>query len=168
MKRLFILMFLANVVLTLISLAVLPERIAIHFGADGMADGWGSKFGNTAFMTFVQVLLFCTLLFSAGLMRALPVRWVNLPNKNYWLNPENRGRSLDTIQNFMWRFGVSIFLFLFVVNFLAFQANLAEPVRLNLKEFLPALAFLFAYTIWWTIMFFRAFRLPAQPAEGKG
>lgn len=162
MKHFFVLMFGANVVLTLISLAVLPARVAVHFGANGMADGWGSKTGNAGFMTLIQVLLFGLLYFSTRLIRLLPVRWINLPNKRYWLDPAHQERSLETIQTFMWRFGVSMLLFLFVVNFLAFQANLADPIRLNLAEFLPALGLLFAYTLWWTITFFRAFRLPSQ------
>jgi len=161
MRRLFILAFAANVVLSLISLHVLPERVAIHFGADGTADGWGPNYANAVLMTGVQILLFCTLYFSTWLIRVLPVRWINLPHKDYWLSPANQAQSLVTIQGFMWRFGTAMFWFLFIVNLLAIQANLAQPVRLNLKVFLPALGLLMVYSVWWTIVFFRAFRLPA-------
>ena len=57
MRRLFILAFVANVALSLISLHVLPERVAIHFGADGTADGWGPNYADAALMTGVQMLL---------------------------------------------------------------------------------------------------------------
>ena len=38
MRILFILMLVANVGVTLVSLVVLPDRVAIHFGADGVAN----------------------------------------------------------------------------------------------------------------------------------
>ena len=34
----FILSYMANVLLALVSLAILPERVAIHFGWGGMPD----------------------------------------------------------------------------------------------------------------------------------
>ncbi len=62
MRILSLLAFAANVVVTLISLAVLPARIAIHFGADGMANVWAPNYVNALLMTGTQVLLLCLLL----------------------------------------------------------------------------------------------------------
>jgi hypothetical protein len=53
-----------------------------------------------------------------------------------------------------------MFLFLFVAGLLALQANLAKPVKLDVRLFLPALGAFLLYTGWWTIAFFRAFRIP--------
>ena len=162
MRGWFILAFLANVALTAISYVMLPDRVAIHFGADGMADGWGPNSVNALFMTFIDVLLFCVIYFSVWLIRVLPARWINLPNKDYWLCPANQARSLETIRSFMWRFGTATLLFLFVVGLLALHANLSKIVRLDLRILFPALALLIAYTLVWTVAFFRAFRLPPR------
>ena len=68
MRMVFILMFLVNVAVTLVSLAVLPARVAIHFGADGVADGWGTNTANAIFMTAIHVFLFSTMYFSPRLV----------------------------------------------------------------------------------------------------
>jgi uncharacterized protein (DUF58 family) len=62
----------------------------------------------------------------------------------------------------MWEFGTGLFLFLFVVELLAIEANLSQPVRLNEKLFLLALIFFLLYTLYWCIRLFRAFRLPRE------
>jgi len=162
MRKLFILAFLANVVVTLISLAVLPSRVAIHYGANGMANGWAPNYVNALLMTGTHVLLFCSLYFGHRLALWFPLKWINLPNKEYWLSPANKARTMEKIQGFMWRFGVAVFLLLFIMSLLSLQANMAKPVRLNDRVFLPALVAFFGYVIWWTIIYFRTFRIPGQ------
>ncbi|MFH0908317.1 MAG: DUF1648 domain-containing protein [bacterium] len=167
MRALFILTFMANVVVTLISLAVLPSRVAIHYGADGMANGWAPNYVNALLMTGTHVLLFCSLYFSHRLILLFPPKWINLPNKEYWLKPEHRTRTMEKIQGFMWRFGGAVFLFFLVLGLLSLQANLAKIVRLNQRVLLPATGAFLAYTIWWTIVFFRAFRVLLPEVDGN-
>lgn len=160
MRWLFILMVAATVAETLVSLAVLPDRVAIHFGADGLANGWGSNSVNALLMTATHVFLFCVLYFAAHLVTVIPPRFINLPNKEYWLSPANRVAAREKIKRFMWRFGVAIFTFFFVTGLLSLQANLVTPARLNLRVFFPALGLFLLYTLWWTMSLYRAFRLP--------
>lgn len=98
MRILFLLAFAANVVVTLISLAVLPARIAIHFGADGMANVWAPNYVNALLMTGTQVLLLCLLYFAHRLILWVPPKWINLPHKEYWLSPGNQARTMEKIQ----------------------------------------------------------------------
>jgi hypothetical protein len=160
MRMLFILAFVANVALTMISIAMLPDRVAIHFGGDGTADGWAPNDMNALFMTGMHILLFCVFYFSPRLMFLFPVKWISLPNKGYWLQPSVVPRTKARISRFMWQFGVAMFLLLLVIGILAFQANMASTVRLNLTVFFTALGGFMLYTIAWTIAFLRAFRLP--------
>ena len=162
MRKLFILAFLANVVVTLISLAVLPSRVAIHYGANGMANGWAPNYVNILLMTGTHVLLFCSLYFGHRLALWFPLKWINLPNKEYWLSLANKARTMEKMQGLMLQFGVAVFLFLLVAGLLSLQANMTKPVRLNQHVFLPALGAFLGYVIWWTIMYFRAFRIPGQ------
>src|ERR1035437_3257899 len=98
MRTLFILAFIANVVVTLISLAVLPARVAIHYGADGMANGWAPNYVNALLMTGTYVLMFCSLYFGHRLNILFPPKWwIGLPNKEYWLSPANRTRAMEKI-----------------------------------------------------------------------
>lgn len=162
MRTLFILTFLANVGVTLLSLAVLPSRVAIHYGADGLANGWAPNYVNALLMTGTHVLLFCALYFGHRLALLFPPRWIHLPHKAYWLSPANKPRTLEKMQALLWRLGAALFLFLFIVGLLSLQANRAQPVRLDQRVFLPALGAFLAYLIGWTLVFCRAFRIPGQ------
>ena len=160
MKRLFILTFIANLALSLISIMVLPDRVAIHFGANGTANGWASNDMNALLMTIMHVLLFCSFYFTPRLMFLFPAKWISLPNKDYWLQPAVLPRTLAKISGLMWHYGVAMFLFLLMIGILSLQANLAPTVRLNLAVFLPALGAFLLYTALWTLVFFREFRVP--------
>jgi hypothetical protein len=56
MRAVFIATFLANILLALLSLAILPDRVAIHFGLGGAADSWAASLTNTLFMLLVGAL----------------------------------------------------------------------------------------------------------------
>jgi len=160
MRTLFILAFLANVTVTLISLAVLPSRVAIHFGSGGLANGWAPNYVNAILMTGVHLLIFCSIYFSPRLAFLLPAKWINIPNKEYWLMPVNRTRALEITSGLLWRFGIAIFLFFLAISLLTLQANMAKPVRLNETIFFTAFGAFLIYTVCWTIAYYRAFRLP--------
>jgi len=162
MKNLFIATFVANVVVTLITFVVLPEEVAIHFGEDGKADGWAPNYVNALLMTGVHLLIFFSFYYSPRLMFLFPAKWINLPNREYWLSPENKPRTVGKTEQFMWRFGVSTFLFFLVISLLTLQANLAEEVKLSLPVFFTVLGAYMLYTVWWTIAFFVAFRMPKE------
>ncbi|MDD5677528.1 MAG: DUF1648 domain-containing protein [Kiritimatiellae bacterium] len=162
MRKLFILAFLANVALTLLSSAILPDRVATHFGSGGMADGWRSNYSNALFNTGGHVIFFCLLYFTPQLVIWFPGKWTNLPNKDYWLQPAMLPQTKAKISVLMWQLGVAIFAFMFVIGLLALHANMAKPVRLNEPVLFAALGILLAYSVWWTIAFFRAFRLPER------
>jgi len=157
---LFILAFVANVALTLISIMMLPDRVAIHFGANGTADGWASNNMNALLMTGMHVLLFCLFYFSPRLMLLFPAKWISLPNKAYWLQPAVLPRTQAKMSTFMWHYGIAMFLFLLMIGILSLQADLAPTVRLNLTVFFPALGAFLLYTVIWTLVFFRLFTNP--------
>lgn len=170
MRLFFILTFLANLVLILFSFAVLPDRVAIHFGPGGIANGWASRYVNAILMSGMHIFLFCSFWFAPRFMLVVSPRWINIPHKEYWLAPANQQRTLRIIENFMWRFGTVMLLFFLIMNLLILQANLAETVKLNMQIYFPTMGAFFAYTIWWTIGFFMAFRKPQQdkPNSKKG
>ncbi len=160
MRIIFILIFLANIVLSIISLAILPSRVAIHFGVGGMANGWVSSYVNTLLFTGTSTILFFWLYFAPRMVFMFPSRWINLPNKDYWLRPENKNRMVSQFSFTMWEFGTALFIFLFIIEVLAIQANLSHPVRLDERLFLFALIVFIIYSLYWCVKFFKAFRIP--------
>ena len=162
MRSAFIASFVANLVLAIVSTQVLPERVAIHFGAGGAADGWGSTNANAVLMAGVNLLLFCSIHFSPWLLERIPARWISLPNRDYWLTPENKERAVQIMRERMWQFGTALFLFLFFTGLLTISANLSQPGRLNQGLFLFGLVVFLVYSGYWTIALLRAFRIPAR------
>jgi len=167
MRGLFILIFVANVVLSLVSLVLLPPRVAIHFGFGGMADNWAPSYVNTLFFIGANTFLCFCLYFTPRLVFMFPRKWINLPNKDYFLRLENKARTVEIFSSFMWEFGTALFLFLFAVQLLTIEANLSQPVKLNEKLFLSVLIVFILYTVYWCVKLFKAFRLPREMENAK-
>jgi hypothetical protein len=161
-KPVFIVLFAANVGLSVVSYFVLPDRVASHFGAAGRPNGWMSNAALTATMVGTHTLLFVVFLYSSRLLRVCPPSLVSLPNRDFWLSPENRPRVEGILDRLMAEYGVVMFLFMLLVGALVLQANLAEPVRLNERPLLYGLGALLAYTVYWCVKCFRSFRRPAE------
>jgi len=162
MRGVFIGVFLLQLILSLIFLLFLPDRVAIHFGAGGLADGWGSKWTGFCLGLGVQVSLFCVFYFMDRIMFWFPVRWVNLPNRTYWLAPERREETREKLSAFMLPFGIAFFLFFMAMNALTFHANLSDPVRLDMRFFWACFILFLAYTVYWCVRLCLEWRIPDQ------
>ena len=168
MRTLFFLVFAANVLLILVSLAVLPDKVAIHFGSGGVPDSWASKEWNAILFLLVQAFFFPLLWFAPSLALRLPTRWINLPNKGYWLRAENRPALKRKLETLTARFGTAFFLFFFCAGLLTVQANLSQPVRLNERALLLLVLLFLLYTIFWSIGLIRSFRAPGSGGARTG
>jgi hypothetical protein len=162
-----ILAFSANLVLILVSVISLPERVAIHFGPGGLADGWASRETYAALLMLTELPLFALLLALPRLLRRLPAKWINLPNREHWLSDENILRSIGRITRYTDEFGTATFGFLFVAGLLSFEANRLDPPRLDEGLFLISLAAFLIYTVIWTVRLLLAFRLPRDKRDPR-
>jgi uncharacterized membrane protein len=139
---------------------LLPARVAVHFGAGGAANGWGTKdsFVTTLAATYcVLVIVFGALPF---LFRLIPDSMINLPNKDYWLSPERREETYDRLTNQVLLIGGLTLLLIDTIFYLCFQANMSEKPSLNPDLLWILLGVFFAVTIAWTIRMLRGYRLP--------
>jgi len=159
MHNAFIASFAANLILVLVSSGMLPDRVAIHFGFGGAADSWASNLTSTLAMLGIHSLVFCSLYFSPRLLTTVPSRWISLPNRVYWLRPDNRAQAVETFSHHMWQFGTALFMFMFFAGLLTLKENLSDPVRLDERLFSIALVIFLAYTTYWTIALLLAFRV---------
>lgn len=153
-------LFLLNVAVALAMPVLFEERMAVHFAMGGEADGFGPPALHAAIFSVLGLVLYLALLGSSRLVLHTPARWINLPNKAYWLTPENRPRAAARLAAGMERFGAALFGFLLVTQALVLDANRAVPPRLNEPLFLSALGLFLLYTGWWTIRLMRSFALP--------
>ena len=79
----------------------LPAQMASHFNAEGIADGFMSKEGYTYTMLALVVLVPGLLAVLPFGMRKLPASLINLPHKEYWLQPEKQEETFLTLSLFM-------------------------------------------------------------------
>lgn len=67
---------------------LLPARIPAHFGPAGQVDRWSDPGEFVLFNALFPAFVTAVMLGSALLAVRLPARWVNLPNREFWLAPE--------------------------------------------------------------------------------
>lgn len=110
---------------------LLPDRVASHFGASGQPDAWSDK------RSFVKVYLIAVglvaVLFSGmgPLLRRVPVSLINMPNKDYWLSPERRQKTIDRLSGqFLWPGSATLLLLLDIFH-QSFRVHLGKAPALE-------------------------------------
>jgi len=160
-SRLLVSLLIANLALLAVSLLMLPDQVAIHFGAGGMPDAWASKWIHAFVLLVIELPLFALFMQAGRLTLGVPARWLSLPHKDYWLRPDNRAELQARFSALVQEFGCVLFGFLFVVGLLVLDANLAEPVRLNETLFLAAFVAYMLYVLYWLVKLVRRLKPPA-------
>ncbi len=160
-RILFFVIAMAAIAQCLHDFPLLPERMASHFGASGMPNGWMTK--QQFFMTFAVTLL-PALLVEFRVARRIKNKLnakLNLPNKEYWLAPERRAETFGYFESFFAWYGCA---FLFVVAFamgLAMRANLYTPPQLPTGPIVSVIAGFVLYNVAAIIVMYRRFSTPA-------
>ena len=72
----------------------LPERVASHFGAGNLPNGWMTHDGYLAFMLAFVVLLPAIVVAGVGVVPLLSPRRINIPHRDYWLAPKRHAATL--------------------------------------------------------------------------
>lgn len=150
-RTIFIATFVANLILGVVTYNLCPDEVASHFGAGGEADARGSSLVNMLVMGAVHCAIFLLFFFIPTLMRVIPKSMINLPNKDYWLSAENKERAIALFSKEMYAFGAATLAFMFVTGLLTLQANLSDPVRMNVAVFWSAFVIFMVFSVFWVI-----------------
>ncbi len=105
----------------------LPERVASHFNAGGVADGWQTPSSYLVFDLLITGIMALTFGAMPWLMRRLPESLINVPHRDYWLAPERREATLSRLSSGLLWLGALTMVFLIVVSQLVIAANLGPP-----------------------------------------
>jgi len=155
-----IVVFGTSVLVSLVSLLYLPPEVAIHFGAKGNPDSWGTRAFLVWFFLAMDSGLFLMFLWIPSLILRMPVALISLPNKDYWLAKENRPKFKAIFEPLWWEYGVAVLLLSLLTKALTVDANLSAPVHMNSGIFWVIFIAFMAYTLHWVIRISRAFSRP--------
>lgn len=127
----------------------LPERVASHFDAGGVANGFMTRELYLAIVLALVVLLpaLVAVLITTS-MRHDPPR-LNLPNRDYWLAPERRRATTDYLAAHAAWLAALVALLAVAVHLLVIRANRLDPPHLDAAPFLTVLlCFAVAIALW--------------------
>ena len=139
---------------------LLPDSIAVHFGAGGEPNGWSDRtefvlvYGATeAFVVLFGVAL-------SMLLRRIPASLVNIPHREYRLSPERREETIAFMSNKIIWMEAATLAFLMAIAQIVFKENLGDaPPRLSGDFWYVLVAFVGA-TLWFTARILLRFRRP--------
>lgn len=145
----------------------LPQKMASHFNASGVADGWMNRTPFVASMlafglsipAFVLVFLYCA--------RFLPPQVLNLPNPAYWRAPENYGRACEILFRSALVFAGGFLLWQAAFLHLIVRANKTHPPVLDSSQAFLLTAILLAFSCGWVITLIARFMKTGPPAETR-
>lgn len=144
----------------------LPAHIATHFGTAGApVNGWVPK---RDFLYFYAGLGFCLPLVStcASMLsfRFLPARFINIPNRRYWLAPERRDETIKRLTRDMKLLSYAIQMYIIAVGQIVITANLETPPHINAMAIGAVMGGMITFIVAFIIRRLRTYRLPpAQP-----
>jgi serine/threonine protein kinase len=137
------------------TIADLPQRVAIHFNAEGWPDNWASRETHLLWIALFPPGL--TALFM-GLARLIPrfPRLANLPRRDYWLAPERRALTATLVRRWLLWLACLMTVFFGALHWLVLQANTLQAPRLATAPLLVIIiGFLLGLMIWITAFLMR-------------
>jgi uncharacterized membrane protein len=151
----FVLLCVACVVHAVYYYPRLPEQVAYHFGVSGQPDAWGSKM-HFLILYLVTVALMAAIFLGLGFaIPKIPNRAINIPNKDYWLAPERRQKTLEYILPLFFWLGSFTMIFLLYLFHQSFQVDLGKAP--NLSHFVLSIGVYLVFTTIWCIAIYRKF-----------
>lgn len=118
----------------------LPATLATHFALGGEPNGWMSREVFIAFYFGILVFMLGVFIGIGAWIEKLGPRYINIPNKAYWLAPERRVESCRALRNWMYALGSINAAFIIAMYQMLIDLNIAkEPPVLNETVFLWAL-----------------------------
>jgi uncharacterized membrane protein len=162
MNRLSLVLFSALLVASILhflnTVAGLPERVAIHFGTNGAADGWIDR--ESYRFLFLLVLALLPLLL-VWLMAGLP-RLTNgkgqIPNCEYWFAQERRQETERFLIAHACWLGCLTVAVVYGAHISIARANAISPPVLASNRFTTMVVVYLCGLVWWTTTYLRHFR----------
>jgi uncharacterized membrane protein len=141
---------------------LLPDPVASRFDSAGQPNDWMSR---RAFVTLNLVMFLGMAALFLGLpplLRKIPNEWINMPRKDYWLAPERRDATLDTIARWMEWLGAATLALLLGITQLTIEANLSGGQQLDNTAWVITAIYIVVMGAWVIGFLVWAFKKPSE------
>ena len=101
----------------------LPAKVASHFDLAGQPNGWMSRDSCVAFTLGLGVIVPGFIILMMGGAGRIPVSFINLPHRDYWLAPARRSAALAILLRYSIWFSCLTVLFVTGLHWLIVEAN---------------------------------------------
>jgi len=138
--------------------------MAVHFSLDGTPNRFEPPIGFAISMSIAIGIMAAVFMGASMLLAVCATRMptlVNIPNRDHWLNKENRPATIRRVRSFLEMSGFGTMLFVLFLQWEIFQANQVVPPLLR-DYLLYAAGILVAYIIFDQIRLYRSFCLPKE------
>jgi serine/threonine-protein kinase len=108
----------------------LPPRLATHFDGSGKANGWMPRQQHAALMLIFGLAIPAFILGLIWLMRMLPSKLLNVPNRDYWRAPENYPKACAIMLTWAQWLALGEFIWMTLLNRQIVLANHIKPPQL--------------------------------------
>lgn len=143
--------------------AELPQIMASHFNAAGQADAYMPRNAYRNFFTGLVLILPLLVVFLPNALMRRASATINLPHRDYWLAPERRTQTVDSLCKLSFGFGYLLVGFLGYVQWLVIRSNRTVPPGFPSDWFIGGLVvFIGCVIIWGFLTLRRFFRVPQK------
>ncbi|MBN2566278.1 MAG: DUF1648 domain-containing protein [Candidatus Eisenbacteria bacterium] len=143
---------------------LMPERMAVHFGASGSPNGWSERTAFVVLFGSVEALIVLLGLGLPALIGRMPVNLINIPNRHYWFAEERRQETLGFLKTHVLWMETATLGFLMAVAQIIFSANANGAVRRLPANFWLIPVVFVGVIVWLSSKIVLRFRV--QPAPG--
>jgi uncharacterized membrane protein len=138
----------------------LPLRVASHFDAAGIANGYMPRSDYVLFMAAISLGIPVLLVLVTVLLPFLAPTRLRIPSRDYWIAPERRTQTLTTLATGGLVMSCIVAAFMVAVQLLVLQANAWTPPRMDIAILYAMLAVLVVTILFWQFLLWRRFQTP--------
>ena len=148
--------------LTLNSIGDLPDKIAVHFDANGAADGWTSRETYRVFALLALSGLPLLLVWIMGGLPRLTKGRGQIPDYEYWFAGDRQQLTQNfLLQHACW-LGTLTVAVIYGMHLSIMRANSISPPSLAMDRLLTMIFIYLFGLVWWMAAFLRHFKKPAD------
>jgi serine/threonine-protein kinase len=138
------------VAFVLVTAQSLPSVVASHFDAAGQPNAHMPRENYIALYTAMLVLVPSCVAALPWMIAKIPMAYVNLPNRAYWLAPEKMAETKQVLQSYMSVLACGLVCFMTGIHWLVLQAHQNNPIRIPIHMPWIGISLFVAFTLLWT------------------